>query len=542
MNNESANNPTTFHGSCTFNDEPRSVLRGYIDGTITGTGGMPNNPSEEELIVYREKPAFRARKKQIAINLLGLEGGRPYVDARLSRFAGENKIDWIGGQRSDGSCSTGRLQQTHYFPYLGRIAAKKNQYVFQKRPEREGADEDVLHDITRDGKSIDDVMRQASDFAFAGKWCWIGVDAPARKDDGSQYTLAEKEAQKIRPYWQVYSPLDVADWKFDTRGELLWIKTQRIEYNDTDPRKKAVPKRIVSLWEKGKVTEYTILEKRDRRFSGGRRVSVETEEIILTDDKGQLMTKVPFVLVGQISSKPIAFDDLESISRTIMDLGSVDRANIFNAVYAQLVLPASLISRMVNDSYATTADDAAAMVIGQKYPITLEKDDPQPSYLMPDASSLKVIPERIDGLKRDLFEVVGLALEQSSRQVASAESKAWDFMDVSAVMKASAQMLQDAESKAVALSVAWDSNFKAWEPRYNTDFDVGNFKDEIQAIVMAGNMPLPSKVSQMLVKKLIDRADRIGSPLTADERKDLMESVDSWNPDDFQTDLALPAP
>jgi len=46
----------------------------------------------------------------------------------------------------------------------------------------------------------------------------------------------------------------------------------------------------------------------------------------------------------------------------------------------------------------------------------------------------------------------------------------------------------------------------------------------------------------MLVKKLIDRADRIGSPLSSDEKQELYDSVDSWKPDEFSTDLALPPP
>lgn len=526
-----------FLSGCTLKSNPDESLRGYIDGRITGANGMPNKPTAQDVIIYREKPEYKSRKKQMRINLLGLEGGRQYVNARLSRFAGETEIDWIGGTRPDGSRSTGRLQQTHAFPYLGRIAGKINQYVFSAAPNRTEADANILKDITRDGKSVNDLMRQVSDYVFACKWCWIGIDAPARKDDGTEYTLAEKEQLKIRPYWQVYSPLDVLDWHFSEQGELVWIKTQRVQYDDSNPMTVPTPKRVISLWEKGKVTEFTLLERRDRRYSGGQRTSVEVNEIELT-----LKDRVPFVLCGDPSAKPTAFDDLESINRTIMDLGSVDRANFFNANYPQLVLPASLMQRSVQDGYAKNITEVARLILGFKYPITLDKDDPEPKYLMPDSAALKGGSERVSSLKRELFEVVGLALEQESRQVASAESKAWDFMDVAAVMKARAETLEDAESKAVAISEAWDGDFKGWEPVYNRDFDIGNFKDEIAALVMAGNMPMPHEVNKAVVKKLVDRLDRIGTQISSEDKELLFAAINEWEEGGVSADLALPAP
>ena len=73
--------------SCSLNSQPNGSMRGYIDGTIV-LSGMPINATPDEVIVYREKPVYRDRKTQLQINTLGLEGGRPYVSSRLSRFAG----------------------------------------------------------------------------------------------------------------------------------------------------------------------------------------------------------------------------------------------------------------------------------------------------------------------------------------------------------------------------------------------------------------------------------------------------------------------
>lgn len=503
-------------------------MRGYIDGTISGDGDMPNNPTQAQILYYRMHPIMQKRRKQLTINQLGMRGGRPYVNARLSRFAAETQIDWIGGTRPDGSAATGRLQQTHAFPYLGRIAAKFNQYVFGTNPTREGANEDVLKDITRSGRNINTVMRTVSDYLLSSNWCWIGIDAPSRKGDGTEYSITEKESLKIRPYWQVYGPNEVMDWHFNERGELEWIKTKHIVYDGSNPATKPETKQVVKLWEKGKVTEFS----KAKGENGKETITKQEYTLSLTD-------RVPFVLCGELSAEPIAFDDLESINRSIMDLGSVDRANFFNVSYPQLVLPASVLTNAVNAGYAANATEAGKLIVGFKNPILADKDDADSKYLMPDAGSMLSIGERIDTLKSDMFEVVGLALEQSSRQVESAESKAWDNLDVAAVMRSRAEILEDAERKAVEICKAWDSSFNEWTPVYNRDFDIGNFKDEINALIVAGNMPAPASVTREVVRKLVDRLDRIGAPIDSDLREKIMGDIDTWNPNDFGTPPAV---
>ena len=90
--------------------------------------------------------------------------------------------------------------------------------------------------------------------------------------------------------------------------------------------------------------------------------------------------------------------------------------------------------------------------------------------------------------------------------------------------------------------MAWDDSFEGWEPEYNRDFDIGDFKSEIEAIVMAGNMMVPAEVSREVVKKLIDRLDRIGTPISDEDRDRIMQAIDGWDPDSFMKTLAVPEP
>lgn len=465
--------------------------------------------SKHEIIAARTHEVLEIRDCQLSINLLGLYGGKPYVEARLSRFAGESRIDWEGGTRGDGTHVTGRKEQAHCVPHLGRISEKINQYVLGVEPQREGITPEVYSDITAEGQNLDAFMRDVNNYVTTCRWCWIGIDAPANPE-GSPISKARKEQEKIRPYWSVYSPLQVVDWYFDGKGNLQWLITDTVDYLASDPLAKPVNQRVRRLWEPGKVTNYYYGTK-----PSNRRKIVRDEEVMLT-----LQGVVPFVPVGKIDARPYGFDSIESINRTIMDLESCNRQNFFNTVFPQRYIPdSSLMSVM--DKFQVSAEAAVEMVNGYNYPVLVGEKDQPPGIIMPDAAAIGTIREELTQLRDAMFDSVGLMLQQETRQVASAESKAWDHLDIKHVMKERAGILEDAEKKAVEISAAWDSDWPAWEPQYNRDFDVSNFKEEMEAIVIAGNVPgLTPGMKQLLVERTYELVKGQGSGKVADELAD----------------------
>lgn len=458
--------------------------------------------------------ALQARYDQIETNIMGLAGGRDYVRRRLSRFSGECKIDWEGGRRADGVMVTGRRQQSHSFPYLRRIADKISQYVFSQCPSRDGIDEQFEVDASSDGRSLNLLMKQVNDYLTACGWCWIGIDSPPLD---KQVSVAEKKAKKLRPYWEIYSPLSVKDWKFDGRGGIEWLITEGNQIEAGDVTQPEQDFRVRRIWTPGEVRTVKMkLERNEWRVK-----SDETRKLSFPG--------VPFVLVGHITTGGHPFDDIESINRTIMDLESVNRANFFKRCYPQTVLPESCIRNMA-DTYKMSAGSASDLIVGMNYPILISKDDPSPFYLMPSGSDMAAIRNELESLKRNMFESVGLLLANESRQVASAESKAWDFLDVAQVMMARADLLEDAELKAAQMTNAWDNTVSEWTPVYNRDFDVGDFQQEINALVMAANVPMPKEATRIVLQKLIDRVDRVGASLTDDQRRVVQDAIEEFDP------------
>jgi len=266
------------------------------------------------VIADRYHKIYSCREDQLSINILGWHGGSPYIEARLSRFAGESTTDWDGGTRSDGSTITGRKEQSHVIPYLARIVSKINQHVFAIPPKRDGITDNFLNDITSDGKSIDDIMSLINSYLTVCGWCWLGVDAP-NLDATTQISVLDKEELKIRPYWQAYSPLQVVDWHINSNGVIEWLITEGYEYVAANPFEKAAEVKYRKLWEPGKVTKFTYNPKNPSK--------IDNYSEIATNYNG-----VPFVLIGEPSCEPWAFDSLESINRTILDLESCNRSNL----------------------------------------------------------------------------------------------------------------------------------------------------------------------------------------------------------------------
>ena len=475
-----------------------------------------SSKDDQPVYMTRENPDYSCRKKQMTINIASVKGGRDYVNLRLSRHAGECKIDWEGGKRADGSKATGRKEQSHVFPYPRRIADKIDQYVFSKEPQREGVDEAFALDASADGSSLNDLMIEANDYITSCGWCWIGVDAPNM--EGVQVSQTEKQAQKIRPYWSVYSPLSVVDWKFDAIGNLVWLITEGAEYASTTPMDAPMCLKKRAIWTAGNVQVIKSAQNDKGEWE------IVSNETIATGFAG-----VPFVLVGETFQGGYSFDDIESVNRSIMDIESVNRANFFRASYPQIVLPESVI-RNAADSYNTDSTGAVDLVLGLNYPILLSEGDANPFYLMPDSGALKAPRDEIQALKKNMFDSVGLMLQNESKQVASGESKAWDFLDVEQVMKARAKTLQDAETRAAQITNAYDPSIELWTPVYNTDFDIGDFNQEIQALILASNAPLPKEVNQIISEKILKRVDRIGSEISAEQMTAALEAIREFDP------------
>lgn len=473
----------------------------------------------EKLLATRRNEILEGRGTQIGINLLAYHGGEPYITERLSRFPSESDTDFHGDS-STKPAALGRLDRAFLINYVKRISHKLNQYVFQTEVQREGVDPAFLCDCTTSGMSLNQFMAEVSSLITVSRWAWIGVDRPASTVARS---IAAREASGDRVYWKLYSAPEVVDWSFDGRGGLNWLITEETVSSNADPRVEPVKNKVRYLWEPGKATKMVFSDKAD--------TFKETEEIIIG------IPDVPFIPCGLISPDPWWFDEVERIQRAIMDMLSSRDTQIFKSVFALLVLSDSFAKSLQLDGIKTSE---ARRKIGVGNPLTeTAEESGLTRYLDAPAAVFEVIANAKKDLETTLYDIVGLNMSvPESRQVASAEAKAWDHMDPESVLKERATMLEEIEAKAVDISARLGGPvFKPYTPVYGKKFDISDFAADIQALTSTSGFSLPPKSEKLVTKALVNAlARRFGA-----DKKELAEAlkeVETYEPP--MPDFTLP--
>jgi hypothetical protein len=472
----------------------------------------------ENILLTRKHKTLDARGDQLGINLLAYHGGSEYIDERLCRWPSESDVDFYGEAGAstsslflnNGATTTiGRKQRAFLTNYARRITEKINQYVFQTAPHREGIDTEWALDVTRTGVSISQFMAEISSLLTVCRWCWVGVDRPATEGPRSKAAVA---SSGDRVYWQLYAPHEVVDWSFDARGNIAWLLLEREEYVNTDPMTKATLTKVRYLYQPGKVTKYTINDKADG-------FSAEQETVI----PGNI---VPFRLVGLPSDQPWWFDDVEKVQRTIMDLHSSLDTAIFKAVFPVLVVSDSFKNSL---TLLDVSAQEARKKIGLGNPLTETAEEAGLTrWLSGTTTDLEFIRTEIDRRGNDLYDIVGLAMKMpESKQVASAEAKAWDHLDTESVLAQRSTILEEAEQMLIELSkLIGGPIFQEYKVTYGKTFDLSDFNTDIQGIAQATGLNMPMEAEKMLVKAALKSAAKRFN-MEPDDLKLALEAVDA---------------
>ena len=457
----------------------------------------------ENILLSRVHKVLAARQSAISTNLLAYHGGAPYIDARLSRFPAESDTDFDGDAQSK---AIGRKERAFLTNYARRVAHKVSQYVFAQDVSRDGADDAWTADVTKTGMSLDQFMFELVASLIVCRWCWIGIDRPQAAPGRS---VADREKSGDRVYWKLYSALDVKDWAF-ANGRLAWVLTEEAVYSNANPRAEAKEQRVRFLWEPGQVTR--IAEK-------------EADQVTPFAYAG-----VPLIPVGLISDAVWWFDDVERIQRSILDKQSALDTAIFKAVFPLLVAPASLADQSKMEG-VTTQEARRKIAIGNPI-IESAEESGITRWLQGVSGDLKFIREEIAAASRELYEVVGLNMSvPESRQVSSAEAKQWDHLDVGAVLANYAAVAEEAEKKAVEISVAiGGGTFRGWTPKYSRKFDIRDFAADMQAITQASALSLPPEAEKLMMRAAVRS---IATQFGADDKelKAALDSVDEYDPE-----------
>lgn len=481
---------------------------------------MPDN-----LIATRSHRIHAARAGQLTNNLLAWKGGRPYIDARLHRAPNESDLSWDG----DSSVGlTGRKNRAYLVNDAGRISQKITQYLFGKDAEREGIDPAFSTDVTTTKLTIRSFWEMVSEEFTAGQWVWLQADRGAPEIDPATGTImprsrAQKRQSGDRVYWNIWTSIEVVDWCFDANGRLLWLLTAEALYENSDPFKDSKLTQIRTLWQ-AQATGCTFT-----RYKLDKDLTVlESGSISIPD--------VPFVLLGSPSTDPWWFDDVEMIQGALLNLESLHYENLVKTVYPQLVIAETMLEKLQTNLFQRYGTDKGEKIVeivkelirGPDRPFVESSEDSGITrYLQPSAQDLKAIPDQQDRLRRQLFDMVGLALfNRETRQVQSAASKQFDHLDIEATLQNRSLLMQETEQHLIALSKRLDPDFVEYTATWPQTFSVPNTSEDVASLTQLANIAeLPPSMSKRVLKTAVALLDDIDH-IPPDERQTILDEIE----------------
>jgi hypothetical protein len=164
---------------------------------------------------------YNTYKPQWTYLLESYLGGEEYRRARhLTRYQLETDAEYVA-----------RLRNTPLQNHCQSVISVYNSFLFREHPKRDFSNNSVtfelemfLRDADHDGRSIDAFMKDVATWASVFGHAWVIVAKP----NVGAVTVADEQAQGIRPYVNVLTPLTVLDWSYSRqvsgKYELSYIK------------------------------------------------------------------------------------------------------------------------------------------------------------------------------------------------------------------------------------------------------------------------------------------------------------------------------
>ncbi|MBR1967032.1 MAG: hypothetical protein IKA22_10535 [Lentisphaeria bacterium] len=389
-------------------------------------------------------------------------GGSDYIRDALIRHVSEIDIEFAE-----------RLRRAYYFNYPRRIAQLITQYIFATEPQRINADALLLEDFSRTGARTGEVMRQFSTLLNIFGKAALLVEMPFFEGE-LDYERCRKE--RIRPFAKALSPLEAVDYAYGSDGKLDWLIVEEETLQKTNPFEPEYKIRRRKLFTRN---EFMIFER-----------NALNSPVKCVMHCKHALGAVPAVIAGDVDGAEINgghyFEDIVRISDAILNNESEAQMNMIKQMFGLLV---------ISDSFARCAQPTAvnentespqkfSHIIARSAAIWESPEEKGISrYISPGGADTKCIREENLALKRELFDLVGLAAQNENRLLQSADSKAWDHHHVGQFLAAKAELLEQCESSVWEIMRLYDPSLEKVHVAYNRDFSVTNLESSIRALL-----------------------------------------------------------
>lgn len=457
-----------------------------------------------EYVFRREHPKFAETRETWLRSKAAYSGGRDYINAALIKHVSEIDPEFEE-----------RRRRAYYFNYPRKIARLISQYIFSSEPQRKNATPDTVEDFSRNGLRANEVMRQFSTMLNVYGAAWMLVEMPSFEGDLDH---GRKQRERIRPYAVALSPLSVVDWAFGSDGMLLWALVEENVRCSSDPFTPPSGKLRRRLWTRD---QWMLFEKAD----GG-------VQMIGQGEHG--LGIVPLIRCEESDGFGMDanhwFEDVVRVSDAILNNESEGQMNIVKQMFGLLVISENF-ARSTKTLDPELADSAAVRkfshVLARSAAIWESPEEKGISrYIAPTGAETACIREENMNLKKELFDVIGLAVQKDVNVAQSAESKAWDQQNVRQFLATRADMLEQAEMQVWKIMHAWDPSISVPEISYNREFAVIDLKDSITALLGLKDIDAGREYRSELARSAVSLLEKI-KKISPQTRKEIFAQIDA---------------
>ena len=460
-----------------------------------------------EYLFRREHVFYRNNKELWKRSSRAYSGGSKYIEQALIKHVSEVDLEFLE-----------RRRRAYYFNYPRKIARLITHYVLASEPQRHNADCDMLEDFSRNGLRTNEVMRQFSTLLNVYGSAWMLVEMPRFEGD---IDPERKRRERLRPYAVAVSPLAVVDWAYGADGRLEWALIEENTYNNSNPFAEPVFRKCRRLWTRN---EWTLFEKDG--ISGG---------TILREHGTHNLGAVPLVHAVEADGFGMDanhwFEDIVRISDAILNNESEAQMNIVKQMFGLLIISENFVRsarqpRVQNDS-ETEDSPKFSHILARSAAIWEGAEEKGISrYISPSGTETKHIRDENINLKKEMFDIVGMAIQRESPSAQTAESKAWDHQNVKQFLVSRVDILEQAEIKCWELMRLWDATIQVPDVVYNREFAVVNLKESIDTLLALNSIPGGSEYHREISRAAVSVLEKI-KKIAPEARKTILAEIES---------------
>ncbi|MBU8902469.1 MAG: hypothetical protein KOO69_06995, partial [Victivallales bacterium] len=434
-------------------------------------------------------------------------GGASYIEQALIKHVSEIDLEFLE-----------RRQRAYYFNYPRKVARLITHYVLSNDPQRNNADPAMIEDFSRGGLRTSEVMRQFSTLLNVYGSAWMLIEMPRFEGD---IDPERKERERLRPYAIAVSPLSVVDWAYGSDGRLEWALIEENTYNSNNPFEVPLYRQCRRLWTRN---EWTLFEK-----------DASSGKIIMREHGSHNLGAVPLVHAVEADGFGMDanhwYEDIVRISDAILNNESEAQMNIVKQMFGLLIISENFVrsARQANVQ-SEEADDSSpkfSHILARSAAIWEGAEEKGISrYISPSGTETKHIREENINLKKEMFDIVGMAIQRESPSSQTAESKAWDHQNVKQFLISRVDILEQVELKCWNLMNLWDTSIKVPEIMYNREFAVVNLKESIDTLLNLNKLAVGSEYRREISRTAVSVLEKI-KKITPESRKMILAEIEN---------------